>query len=181
MNGITVKAAANLIAKFASLSYPQDQEKVFELLTFINNQIWRTGKFHNSTRFAYVKTLPNGTLITPHGYNVLLGVSINNKKVNIRGDHFIFHENGPGDPFTYASKNMHTDFYHMGESPVIMQPTQDQNCCFKPCDNCPKVIAVKVPDCTYYSAKNSLLISGLNQSGSEIYTYENVEKEGVPC
>jgi hypothetical protein len=180
MNGLTAHAAASTIAKYAGVSYPSEEEKAFELLTFAQNQIWRIGKFHNSTKFFYVKVYPDGTIITPHGYNVCLGIRINNKNVDLRGEHFLFHQNGPGDVLTYTSRNQLTDVYDLGESPVLFQPVEDENCCKKFYDNCPRVISVQVPGCEYYNGELSVLVSGLNQRGETIYTYETGEKNCEP-
>lgn len=181
MNGLTAHAAASVVSKYASINYPSEEDKAFELLTFANNQIWKIGKFHNSTKFFYVKVYPDGTIKTPHGYNICLGVRINNKNVDLRGEHFLFHQNGPGDVLTYAAKNLMTDLYDMGESPVMFQPVSEmENCCNLICDNCPKVISVQVPGCEYYNGELTVLISGLNQHGENIYTYETGEENCAP-
>ena len=37
---LTAKAIANFVAPYVGMSYPNDQDRVFELLSLVQNKIW---------------------------------------------------------------------------------------------------------------------------------------------
>lgn len=183
MSGSALNAAqvAEKVAKYIKLCWPQDREAIFENLTLVEEQIWKSGKFHNSTAWFYVGVNSDGTLITPHGYNVLLGIDLNGKPAKIRDKQFLFHANGPGDVMLEGvCKKLYSDVYDLGESPVMFQPTDIEYCGCNRCNfSSPKNIQVITPAANYISNEQFTIVSGLNYKGNDIYTYEKEDENGV--
>jgi len=177
MSNQTAGSIAEFIAPYIGMSYPNDEQRIFETLSLVQDEIWSSGKFYGSTKFFYTPVREDNTIVTPHGYNVLLGCNINFKPVNINGTAAIFHKNGPAES-PLALDGFSNDVYHLGDSPVMFQPNS-QWC--KPCgpSGCKSeyYIAVCGGDC---EKDKKTLVSSLGCNGRPIYTYYKEETENKP-
>lgn len=170
---------ADKIAPFVDLCYPQNSDEMFQLLTLVQNEIWMSGKFHDSTRWYYCATYPDGTIKTPHGYNILLGIDVNGKPQDIRDEIFLFHMNGPGDVMAYNSKTFDRGVYDLGTSPVLFQPTDRNKCSCCKMDTRAKFLYVVSDKCTKKEPFLNTVVSGLDCKGAFIYSYEKSTKSGI--
>lgn len=177
MSNQTAGKIAEFIAPYIGMSYPNDENRIFENLSLVQDEIWSSGKFYGSTKYFYAPIRSDNTIITPHGYNVLLGCNINFKSVNINGTSAIFHKNGPSET-PLAENGFSKDVYHLGDSPVMFQP--NGSWC-KPCGpNKGKVdfyISVCGGDC---EINKKTLVSSLGRNGKPIYTYFKEETGDKP-
>lgn len=173
---ITVGKLAESIAPLINLSWPNDRDKIFNNLSLVEKQIWASGKFHESTRWFHVNVDKDNSIITPHGYNVLLAVDVNKKPQQIRDQYFLFHKNGPGDVTQDFLRRFDTNVYDLGSTPVLFQPTDDI-CKCKCVDKQPKLLSVKA-DCSNY-IENSIgtRVSGLDKEGRNIWTYKAIDNK----
>lgn len=163
-----IRDVANLIAGHIGKSYPNDREDIFETIDLVQNEIWKSGLFHGSTKWAYVNVRNDNTIITPHGYDVLLGLNIDFKPRIIRDTHFLFHQNGPADA-ALLGNGFNKNVQYLGEFPVIGNPE-------KLCDPCNKGVS-----CEYFyvgarvsGACNTFpktRIYGTSPNGKNIYSY----------
>lgn len=175
----TAGSIAEFIAPYVGCSWPNDERKIFELMSLVQNKIWQSGKFHNSTKFFYVNVRSDRTIITPHGYNVLLGCNINFQPVNINSPNGLFHRNGPSEA-PMVGGNFNTTIQYLGESPVTKQPNEAW---CSPCGNhrftCDNdyFITVVGENC---STKAHTLVSALGKNNKPIYTYYKEETGGEP-
>lgn len=168
----TVGLIADQIASSIGLCWPNDESRIFENLTHVQNEIWKSGKFFGSTKFFDCKVLPNNQIITPHGYGIMLGIDINGKPKEMKDEFFLFHKNGPGDinRFRGECENFNDDIYYLGNSPVLIQPT-DESCRQFRLDCEPKKIIVRC-ECANDPPYKRTVISGLGVDGKPIYTYK---------
>lgn len=176
---MTVEQVAERVAGSISLAWPNDRDKIFEVLSLAQDAIWKSGKFKNSTKIASVFVRPDMTLTTPPGYSILLGIDINGRPKAINDKTFLFHENGPGD-FTSdmsGSKWIMDGVVDMGESPVIMQPTDVDSCKCHCVDSEPKYLIAKGIDCipNKLIGYDNVLVSGAGCDGNRIYTYQKTD------
>ena len=119
---ITVKEACNLIAQFVNMRFPSDRESLYDILNLVAEKIWFSGKFYGSTKWFFVKVRSDGTIITPHGYNKLIGVKPDCKRpMTIKDETFIFHQNGPTSS-SFHECNLEMNVQSMGEFPTLLHP-----------------------------------------------------------
>jgi len=118
---IIVRDAAALVAPFIGKVYPNDRESIFQILDLSQQSIWEAGKFYGSTKWAYVNTRSDNTIITPHGHNSLLCVNIDFKPQIIRDSYCMFHQNGPAESNSFGV-NFTNNVQDLGEFPVIGMP-----------------------------------------------------------
>ena len=167
---------ADEIAPFVGMSYPNDEKRLFDLLSLVQDQIWMSGKFYNSTKYFYTPVRDNNLIITPHGYNVLLGCNIDFRPVSINGVASIFHKNGPLE-VPLKQGGFSQSVYHIGDSPVMIQPNDEWCSPCKPKTKRDYYIAVQGGGCE--TNKETLVsVSGCN--GKQIYTYRKEETESEP-
>lgn len=176
MSQQTVGFIASQIAEDIGLCWPRDSERIFKNLTHVQNEIWTSGKFYGSTQFWDCKVSPTNQLITPHGYGILLGIDINGKPKDIKDEFFLFHKNGPGDIAEYRGKckTFNDNVMSLGESPVLMQPT-DESCRQRRMDCNPKRILVKSECGASDPPFPKTRVSGLGADGMPIYSYMAVD------
>lgn len=163
----TAGLAGSLIAQFIEKSWPNDKETIFNVLSLVNEEIWNSGLFPNSTKWAYVKVGQNGTITNPHGYAVLLGAKVDCQKFEVKDSYFMFHSNGPlrePDESTSFSKNLQL----LGTYPTLINPQNDYM--FKCGD---RGFNIGVSACNLPPSRYPPLtiISGLGLNNRPIYTY----------
>jgi hypothetical protein len=173
----TADKAGQLIAQFIEKSWPNDKEVIFNVLSLVNEEIWNSGLFPDSTKWAYVKVGKNGTITNPHGYSVLLGAKIDCDKFEVKDSYFMFHSNGPlREPDESSSFSKSIQF--LGTYPTLINPQNDYM--FKCGD---KGFNIGVSACNLPPSRYPPLtiISGLNLGGRPIYTYrfENTKSDEV--
>lgn len=156
-----VSLIADKVAPEIQMTYPNDQDRVFSYLSFVQKKIWNSGLFHNSTAFFHVNLDEFGNIITPHGYNVLLGCNVDFRPITITSQYSLFHANGDADA-SLRDKNFSQEVTYLGESPVTIQPNDSW---FKSCNS---FISVLGSSC---ESKKFTDISALGKNGKPIYTY----------
>lgn len=176
---ITVEQVAKFVAPHIGKRWPYDQEAILDNLYLTAEEIWKSGKFHGSTKWFYVNTRSDNTIITPHGYSILLGLNQNFKPVQIRQDTFLFHQNGPGELPTIQGYSK--DVIDLGEYPVF---TLLDNLC-KPHEgkssNLYQIGARIIGDCSGFPKTR---IYGNDKNGNPIYSYvksKNGKEEICQC
>ena len=110
MDFIKAEEAISSIASFLKLDPIADQDKLFLYLDMAQKRAWKSGSYKGFTREASLKIREfNGRrfINTPHGFNVLLGLNLDNKPKLIFESYFQFHHNGPGG--TYARQDCYQD------------------------------------------------------------------------
>lgn len=175
MSNITAAIAAEYVAEDIGLCWPDNADRIFKVLTNVQNEIWKSGQFFGSVKWFDVKVMPNNQIITPHGYGVMLGLDINGKPRELRDQYFLFHKNGPGDIANIRSecKGWNKNVYELSISPVLIQPTEEA-CRQMRIDCNPKKIMVK-SDCGNSDPPYPrTLVSGLGPDGFPIYSYRGI-------
>jgi hypothetical protein len=163
----TADKAGALIAPFIEKSWPNDKETIFNVLSLVNEEIWNSGLFPDSTKWAYVKVGQNGTITNPHGYSVLLGAKVGCDKFEVRDSYFMFHSNGPlREPDESSSFSKNIQF--LGAYPTLINPQNDFQ--FK-CGDRGFNIGVSACNLPPSRFPPLTIISGLNLQGRPIYTY----------
>lgn len=170
-----VEEAAKLIAQRIGRSYPSDKKIIFSHLDLIAEHIWASGLFKDSTKWTYVSVGEDNKIISPDGYDVLLGVNINFKPITIRDSTFLFHSNGP------AEAPIHDNYFYRNVIDLGRFPVN------RLIDNLCNVCSCDKPKCYYIGAKilnncgtpPKTRIYGKNEKGDEIFTYKVGEKEEV--
>lgn len=171
----TVESIGEFVAPYLGKRYRGDRQSILNILDLVATEIWNSGKFHNSTKWFYTGVRGDNTIITPHGYNVLLGLNLNFRPRTLRDAEFLFHQNGPGELPAF-SKDYSADVYDLGEYPIyrlietLCQPCEGKK------QNCYKVGARVVSQCGQ-NAKTR--IYGVDQDGNPIYSFVRGEKEEV--
>lgn len=177
----TVGQIAEFIAPYIGAVYPNDTQRIFEILSLTQRKIWESGKFLNSTKWFYVNVNSNNEIITPHGYNILLACNVNFKPLRINDNYFLFHKNGAGDSILTDKYNQ--DIMFLGSSPVIRQP--NERFC-NPClvdDECKKyILAVESSCCIKINGRfPKTRVSAIGGNGKQIFTYFKQDTGDVPC
>lgn len=120
----TVSSVADFVSQFVDKSWPNDRDVLYQMLDLVQEHIWKSGLFLGSTKWAYVKTRCDNTIITPHGYSELLGAKLGCKMLDLRDQYFMFHQNGPmTEPA--ADKSYSTDVTHLGTYPTLINHWQE--------------------------------------------------------
>ena len=170
----TVEEVAEFVAPYIGKRWPYDQQAILDVLYLTAEEIWKSGKFHNSTKWFYVSTTSDNKIVTPHGYSVLLGYNQNFKPAKLRSSEFLFHQNGPGDlPMTTGYNR---DIIDLGEYPVfrlldnLCAPCEEKQC------NTYKIAAKVVGSCESFPKTR---IYGLDVKGNPIYSYVKGENKEV--
>lgn len=177
---ITAKKVAEQIASFVGLSWPNDEERIYSILSLVNSIIWKSGKFNGSTKYFYVKTRSDNTIITPHGYNVLLGLNIDFKPVDIRESYFLFHKNGPTE-LPFVETGFDPAVYYLGDSPVFQNIN---NFWCSPCKTNEKScynLTVKGLNCGTVKSPPFTVIRANDAKGNNIYSYFKGKKKDPIC
>lgn len=175
----TVEQIAKIVSQYVNLSWPNDEENIFEILSLVQNEIWQSGKYYNSTRWFYVNTREDDTIITPHGFNVLLGLNVDFKPIQINDGYFLFHKNGPADVPLVTDK-FQTSVYHLGDYPTFRNYADFCTSCEgteKKCYN----ITVKGLNCGTVKEPPFTIISALDYNGRNIFTYYKDNKKNPVC
>jgi hypothetical protein len=184
MNSKTVEQAARLIAPRVDLCFPQHKDKLYEILSLINQHVWKKGKFRGMTKEFFTKVDPNGFVCNPHGYDILLKVNLNKVPVTIRSEYFQFHRNGNGSQTECCGKDWSTDVVDRGFSPVIFQPYKEESCSCKE-QVCQKIkIGIRSEQCE--EGISYVTVYGCYPDGTPIYSYRKKDSTGkvidcVPC
>lgn len=126
---IRIEEVAEFVSTYIGKQFPYDEDSIYANLDLVNEIIWNAGLFHGSTKWFYCQVRDDNTIVTPHGYNVLLGVNRNFKPLMIRDSSFIFHQNGPAD-IPVVSDNFSNNVYDLGEYPIFKLL---ENLCY-PCE-----------------------------------------------
>ena len=121
---ITAEKVGELIAPYIEKSWPNDRDLIFNVIDLIQEQIWSAGLFEGSSKWAKVRVNQNGTIVTPHGYSILLGCKIGNVKLDIRDSYFMFHSNGPTDE-PQESNEFSKNVTHLGTYPTLINHLDD--------------------------------------------------------
>lgn len=164
---ITAGEAGELIARHVDRSWPNDRTSVFKILDLIQEQIWVSGLFSGSTKWYWAKVREDNTIITPHGYNKLLGVKIGHEAAEIKDVFWTFHKNGP-----FKEPQQSADYtnivQHMGDFPTLLEHYNNTE--FKrtkPAFN----IAVISPCSPGYEDPPITVISGKSCDEKPVYSY----------
>jgi len=167
---ITAGKAGELIAPYIGFSWPNDRDAIFRVLDLVQEEIWKSGIFDGSTRWTTVKVNKDGTIVSPHGYSVLLGAKIGHVKLTIRDTYFMFHENGPllePDESNTFSKNIQ----FVGTYPTLINHIDDMRI-----GRGDYKIGVVSPCLPPSGIPPLTTISANNLNGRRIYTYRFREK-----
>lgn len=152
---------AEKVAPEIQMSYPNDQDRIFSYLSLVQNKIWNSGLFHGSTSFFYVNLDQYGNIITPHGYNVLLGCNVGFRPIRISSQYSLFHANGNAEK-AILDRNFSQEVTYLGESPVMIQIDDPW---LKYCNS---FISVVGSSC---ESRKFTDVSALDVNGNPIYTY----------
>lgn len=162
----TVREVAQNVAQFVNKSWPNDRHELYRILTLAQEEIWKSGFFKNSTKWAHCAVRPDGTIVTPHGYNILVGAKIGCRTIaDLRDQYFSFDPNGPvNEPA--EDRNMSKVIQHMGDYPTLLNFTNDSRQCHEPFNM--GVISEGSP---MFGSPPHTVISGFNACNKKIYTY----------
>jgi len=168
---ITAKTAATLIAPYVEKSWPNDRDSIYSILDLVQEAIWKSGLFEGSSKWAYVKVNKNGTIVTPHGYSILLGAKVGNSKYNIRDSYFMFHENGP---LTEPGESNHfsKNIQFLGSYPTLINHIDDLKI-----NKGDYKLGVVSPCLPPTGSPPVSIISANDANGKKIFTYRFREKE----
>lgn len=96
----TAEEAAKLIAPYVKMTYGSNNDKLFQLLTLVNDRIWKEGSWHGMSKEFYVRTRfgPQGEryIVPPYGYDVLLALNLDGNPSIPKDKWTQFHKNGYG-------------------------------------------------------------------------------------
>lgn len=170
----TAEQAGSLIAEFVEKSWPMDRESVYRILDLVNEQIWRSGYFQDSTKWYYAKVREDNTIITPHGYNILVGANTKFDKAVIRDTPFMFHSNGSRiEP--PQSETFSRNIQFLGDYPTMISHMQDSLKHFKG----EYKVGVHAPGMPAMRYPPISIVSCLNLNGKPVYTYRFNEKDDL--
>lgn len=125
---INAKTAGELIAGYVEKSWPNDREEIFRILDLVQEVIWESGFFEGSTKWATVKVNPDKTIVTPRGYQILVGAKYGCSKMDIKDVYFTLHENGPlTEPEESESFSRNIQF--LGSYPTLINHIEDSKIC----------------------------------------------------
>jgi hypothetical protein len=116
--------AFTLVADFVEAD-ENSRDKVWRILRLACNHAWGKGKWWGMTADFWCKVLyedgPTGKpyILSPPGYDALLGVNKDGKPRILRDSYFMFHKNGPGDIKGHNYCNWNTDVYDAGHVPTL--------------------------------------------------------------
>lgn len=123
---MTAQEAAELISPQVNLNVERDRDKVFSLLTLVNNKAWKEGSWWGMNKHFHVDVKKDHEgyyyFIAPNGYDTLQAANFNGQPVGIKDKWFQFHKNGNGSIEKCLGDNWITDIQDLGEVPVIIQP-----------------------------------------------------------
>lgn len=164
---ITVAEVGQLVAKHIDRSWPIDKNSVYQYLDLIQERIWASGLFSGSTKWAYASVMKDNTIITPHGYSVLLGAKIGCEPAVIKDKFWTIHKNGPAkepnDPTHFSNI-----IQHLGDYPTLIEHSREA---FFKCDKPVYNIGVVADGAPSYMDPPVTVISGHAANGKPIYTY----------
>lgn len=96
----TAEKAAKVIAEYVGAIWPENQDKLFKLLTLVNKRIWKEGTWWGMNAEFFVKSRigPQGEyyITCPPGYDILKAVNIDGNPTMQRDAYFQFHKNAYG-------------------------------------------------------------------------------------
>ena len=168
---MTADQICTMTADIIGMSYPNDKKKMFFLCQMANQEIWKQGKWHGMIKEFFVNTREdqNGYkfIITPNGYDVLLGVNLDSNPSRITNNWFQFHRNGNGSTTKEKGWNFTESVMDMGVFPVIEQPRKRNEISVE--SNDPVYLAVRSRGCESDDVK--LTISGENGIGDLHYSF----------
>lgn len=171
---ITVGEAARIIAPHVERTFPNDREAIFDILNLVKEKIWQTGKFSGSTKWMWVKVRDDGSIITPHGYNILLGCRTDKgPPLDIRDQYFIFHKNGPASSAPIKDNNYTSNVISLGQYPTLLPPDFFGNGKLKD----EFKLSVVSPNCGNSREFNTLRVFANDKFGNKIYSYIFKENE----
>lgn len=177
---LTVEEAADLVSAFVGLCPENETRELYRLLTLAQTKAWKKGIFKGFVRSAHVnvrhKTVggkEKAFIITPHGYEILLGVNLDGKPKLIRDTYFQFNQGSQGSIEDCCGCNFTDDVFDLGEQPVINQPCENVCCCGEiDCNNRSIGVIGYQCDIRCQERKDNVIISGLTHLGNPVYTYE---------
>jgi hypothetical protein len=116
--------AFSLVADFVEAD-ENSRDKVWRILRLACNHAWGKGKWWGMTTDFWCKVHyeegSNGKpyILSPPGYDALLGINRDGKPRILRDSYFMFHKNGPGDIKGHNYCHWNTDVYDAGHVPTL--------------------------------------------------------------
>lgn len=168
-----------MCADIIGMSYPSDKEKMFFLCSMANHEIWKQGKWDGMIKEFYVnlKSETNGNkfIVTPNGYDILLGVNLDTKPSRITNNWFKFHRNGMGDAPRGTKFNLTESVMDLGKAPVVEQPRKRSTIQTGMID--PVYITVRSRGIEDDNA--NMIISGENRLGQTVYSFSGTKSTQI--
>lgn len=169
----TAEHAAKLVAPYVGMQWPENKDKIFSLLTLVNDRIWNEGTWWGMSKEFYVNTYqgPFGEhyITCPPGYEILLAVNVDGVPSLQRGKWFQFHKNSFGD-IDHCCGNWTDSVVDLGEFATI----NDIYPCPLARPSSPIIIGATVVGSEPQTPL--LTISGSWDRGEPVYTFKNIER-----
>lgn len=175
---LNIGQVSKLIAQHVDRTFPNDREAIYEILDLVKEKIWHSGKFYGSTKWGWCRVRGDGTIITPHGYNILLGCKVEGlPSADIKDKYFMFHKNGPTSS-VIKDKGFNNSVIDLGEFPTLLPPEKYHS--GKNIGNW--YISVKSPGLGFSKNPSIARVMAYDCQGNKIYTYifkkdEDAEEE----
>jgi hypothetical protein len=99
MEFLSVREAVKTVSQFIGLDPINEEAKIFLYLEMAQKKAWKNGSYKGFLKEFDVKVENRDGrrfIKTPHGYNVLMGLNINTKPIEIKDSYFQFHHNSQG-------------------------------------------------------------------------------------
>lgn len=176
---MTAEQLCEMTADIIGMSYPSDKDKMFFLCSMVNHEIWKQGRYDGTIKEFYVNLKDgldgNKYIVTPNGYNILLGVNLDTKPTRITNSWFKFHRNGIGDAPHKTRFNLTESVMDLGKTAVIEQPRVR------------KTIQAGIQDPVYITVRSrgyedesaNMVISGENRLGQLVYSFKESDQKPI--
>ena len=169
------KQAAELVAPFIDKSYPQDKDKIYEILTLAINRAWNEGKWLGMTAEFFVgvsqDNIGNKFILAPNSHPILLAVNVLGKPTTIRDNYFQFHKNGMGGIINDKDCRWSQDITDVGTVPIL----DKHNINFE------EGVKIGVRPLGIPGPNEYIFIDGTNQIGESLYTYIKKDLGSTCC
>jgi hypothetical protein len=114
-------------------------------------------------------------IVTPNGYDILLGVNLDTKPTRITNSWFKFHRNGIGDAPRGTKFNLTESVMDLGKSPVVEQPRKRLTIQ----DGMIDPVYITVRSRGIEDDKANMIISGENRLGQTIYSFNGASQQPI--
>lgn len=174
--------AAKLIAPYVGLRVETDSDELFQILTLVQSKAWKMGVYKGMVRDFNVNTrtrIVNGKerkyIITPHGFEIMLGVNLDGKPAPIHDNYFQFNNNGNGSMTDCCGCNWSEGVIDLGEFPTLFQPCENTCCCGeRDCNSASiGVVSYNCFEDQCHQSQEHVLVKGLNYLDNPVFTYED--------